>query len=315
MGPAFVIAVVWAMLAQVAAPPPQESKPAAENAPQETAGQPPQVLVNSGKPMQLPFQCTEDDIQWAGLSCTDEDPCPIYLELTAVESVGNKLFAVGNVHSPTMTLYSILLASDDAGKNWREPHQRLRGSSLDQIQFVDFENGWISGQLLHPLPRDPFLLITSDGGKSWRRRPVFGESRPGAVLQFWFQSRTSGALVVDRQQSEEGSRYELYESPNGGETWMIRESNDRPIRLKRSPAAGGWRIRADGKTKAFHIERQAGEQWQSVSAFQIPVAPCRPEPRAQPQPPQEPDAPAAESAAPASPAPPRRPPTLNRPPR
>ena len=46
----------------------------------------PPVLENAGKPMLLPFGCTQDDVQWAGLSCPADEPCPVYLELAAVES-------------------------------------------------------------------------------------------------------------------------------------------------------------------------------------------------------------------------------------
>ena len=62
------------------------------------------ALENSGKPMLAPFQCTEEDIQSFGLSCSEEEPCPIYLELSAFEPVGNQLFAAGNIHSAASTL-------------------------------------------------------------------------------------------------------------------------------------------------------------------------------------------------------------------
>src|SRR5579872_434116 len=82
------------------------------------AAQEPAVLENLGKPILLPFRCTQEDIQSAGLSCSAEEPCPMYLELTAVEAIGDKLFATGNIHSTTATLYSLLLGSDDAGRTW-----------------------------------------------------------------------------------------------------------------------------------------------------------------------------------------------------
>ena len=44
----------------------------------------PPILENTGKPVVVPFQCSAEDIQAAGLSCSEDDPCPIYLELTAV---------------------------------------------------------------------------------------------------------------------------------------------------------------------------------------------------------------------------------------
>jgi hypothetical protein len=268
------------------------------------------VLQNAGKPMVVDFRCTNDDIQWAGLNCSEEEPCPVYLELTAVESVGNKIFAAGNIHSAASTLYSILLASDDAGKTWREPYQRVRGASLDHIQFVDFENGWISGQTVQPLPQDPFLLITSDGGKTWRQRPMFSEARSGAIVQFWFGSRINGSLVLDRGQSGEFGRWELYESPNGGETWMLRETNERQIRLKRSAGANtDWRIRADAASKAFHIERRQGERWGGLGAFLVRMPECKPAAEAAAAPAAE-EKP-AESAAPVEPV--KRPaPTLRR---
>src|SRR5262249_13010155 len=80
----------------------------------------PAVLENSGKPLTPRYQCTEEDIQSFGLGCTEDEPCPMYLELSTFESVGNQIFAAGNIHSSTSTLYSILLATSDGGKTWRE---------------------------------------------------------------------------------------------------------------------------------------------------------------------------------------------------
>src|ERR1035437_4455571 len=68
----------------------------------------PLVLQNTGKPMLVPFRCTEEDIRSAGLTCSEQDPCPVYLELAAVESTGIRIFAAGNLHAATATLYTIL---------------------------------------------------------------------------------------------------------------------------------------------------------------------------------------------------------------
>jgi hypothetical protein len=268
------------------------------------------ALVNAGKPLAVPFQCGEEDMQWAGMSCTAEEPCPVYLELAAVEAAGNSLFVTGNLHSSATTLYSVLLASSDAGKTWTEPHDRIRGAGLDQIQFFDFESGWATGQILHPLPQDPFLLITQDGGKSWRRAPVFSENRFGSIVQFWFQSKKEGHVVVDRGQSTDSSRYERYETPNAGDTWMIREASDQPIKLRRAPAAeAAYRIRADGPSQSFRIEKRQGAGWTGVAAFLVRAAECKPPERVLAEPP--PEQPAETPAAP-PPAAPRKPPTLKR---
>ena len=229
--------------------------------------------------MRVPFRCTEDDMRWAGMSCTQQEPCPVYLELTAVEAVGNQLFAAGNIHAQTITLYSVLLGSADSGKTWREPHERIRGAGLDRIQFADFENGWTSGEALSPLPQDPFLLITSDGGKTWRQHAIFSESRVGSIQQFFFNSKNDGSLVIDRGRGSDGERYELYESPNAGETWMVKEASNQPIRLKAIPASpAAWRVQADGPTQSFRIEHQQGARWVLAAAFAVNVGACAPLP-------------------------------------
>src|SRR5580698_922858 len=88
----------------------------------------PLILVNEGKPITLPYQCTGEDIRWAGMTCSEDDPCPIYLELSAADGMGNRIFTAGNIHSDTVTLYSVLLGSDDAGQTWTTVTDSYRGS-------------------------------------------------------------------------------------------------------------------------------------------------------------------------------------------
>ncbi len=245
------------------------------------------LLHSSSGPMHVGFRCTDEDLQWAGLTCSDDEPCPIYLEFSHIAAVGQKIFATGNIHSSSNTLYSIFLASDDSGLSWREAVPRIRGGEFDHIQFFDFETGWVSGQMLQPLPGDAFLLLTTDGGKTWRRRPVLDEDSPGSLVAFWFDTRKTGSLVMDRGQSS-GNRYQLYESTNGGESWMIRQMSSDPIKLRSAPPlddGGGWRIRADSATKSFRIEKRDGESWKSIASFLLRLADCKPEPRTEAPPP------------------------------
>ena len=232
-------------------------------------------LENTGKPMHIAFECTEVDMQASGLACPDEEPCPVYLELTNIEAVGNKLFLPGNLHTPTTTIYSILLSTDDAGKTWSEPHTRIPLAGLDQIQFIDFQNGWISGANLQGAPRDPFLLITTDGGKTWRQRPVYEDSRLGVIERFWFDSPQQGTMLVDARL--ESNVRELYETRTGGESWSLRQASADPIRFPKTKDAGsaGWRIRADSSTKSYAVEKSEGQRWQKVASFLVHVGSCK----------------------------------------
>ena len=138
--------------------------------------------------------------------------------------------------------------------------RRIPGGSLTDIQFLDFETGWISGHILHPDARDPFFLISSDGGKSWRRRPVYSEPKTGSIERFRFTSKTSGQMMIDRGQAgENGLRYELWESLTGGESWNVRQVDTKPMPFPEGdPGPKPLRIRADAASKTYRIEQQEG---------------------------------------------------------
>jgi photosystem II stability/assembly factor-like uncharacterized protein len=232
-------------------------------------------IENTGKPMRVPLECTEADSAAVGLSCSEEEPCPVYLELANLEAAGDKLFLTGNLHTHTLTLFSILLATEDAGRTWTEPQPRIRASGLDQIQFFDFQNGWISGANLQGAPRDPFFLITTDGGKTWHQKPVFEESRVASIERFWFESRENGTMLVDARL--DNNHHELYETRTGGESWAMRQESVDSIHFPKTTEAGttGWRLRADAQSHSYVIEKSQGERWQRTASFLVDAGACK----------------------------------------
>jgi hypothetical protein len=249
----------------------------------------PKPLVFAGSPIVLEPRCRSNDLAELGLSCSSHDPCVIYLEIASIEAVGDRLVLAGNLHTSSVTVESVLLVSEDGGANWTEPSSRISAATLDQIQFLDFEYGWISGQVMAALARDAFFLLSRDGGKTWRRQNVFSEPRVGAIESYWFTARNGGLMAIDRLQSaENGMRYELYESQTGGENWSLRQMAEKPIPINR-PAKGEPSVRAhpDPSGKHYRIERNSGSDWVLVSSFAIRAADCSPTP---PEP--QPEAPA-----------------------
>jgi hypothetical protein len=231
-----------------------------------------------GKPIAIEATCGEAEMSEYGLSCTEDEPCPVYLELAAAESAGSKLFASGNLHAGTATLWSILLSSENNGQSWTEPFGRVRGAALDQLQFPGFATGFVAGHTASALAKDPFILRTSDGGENWSRLPLFEEGAVGLIEQFHFESATRGTVGVDRGRPGVG-RYVTLETENGGESWAVRQSAAvRPPRPPReaSPLA---RILADAGSKSFRIERRESGAWKTAAAFSVAAGVCRPEPR------------------------------------
>lgn len=259
-----------------------------------------EVLEFKGKALQVQAACTEDDIESLGIACTAETPCPLYLELTSHGAASNRLFVAGNLHTERATMSSIVLASEDGGRTWSEPHPRIKHASLDQTQFFDLQTGWISGQVVGALPRDPFFLLTTDGGKTWRQRSVFSESAPGSVDQFVFESPKVGSVIIDRTAGAEGGRYTLMESQTGGESWSIRSVDRTRGKLPApSPVSSAWRLQPHAATKAYRIERkEANGGWIMVSSFLIHAGECKPtEVSELREPPPEPDQPSADAVA------------------
>ena len=234
-------------------------------------------LINSGDPMRVAYGCAEEDLQWAGMSCSDGTPCAIYLELNSVIADGKKIVVAGDLHGNSATIGSVLLQSDDSGATWREPAPRIRGSALDQLQFFNSQIAWAAGETLYPLPRNPFFLVTTDGGISWRQHAIGEEDSPGAVQRFWFDSEKHGEVIVDAGNVAVDGRYLSYESETGGESWSLEGKSGQLPKLRHAPPIEdqGWRARPSSDGKALRIEHRSEGKWTQMASFLIEVAKCR----------------------------------------
>lgn len=233
------------------------------------------LLLRAQAPQKLDKICSAEDVDFFGLTCSEDDPCPVFLELAAVETNGLSLFLTGNLHTVNTTLFALLLKSDDAGKTWTEAQTRIRSAALDQIQFADFQHGWIGGVKLEPLPKDPFLMITADGGTTWKPAPLFEETHFGSIQQFWFDSTAHGQLILDASQGQ-NKRYELYETKTGGASWEQREAATGKTQLAQARPSeyASWRVRADAN--AYRVEGKSGaERWEAVATFAIHAGDCK----------------------------------------
>ncbi len=278
------------------APPGTSAPPAASATPAPPPPPEPVRLEFSGKPLAVPFACTEETLQTVGLSCPESEPCPIFVELAALDATGGRLVVTGNIHSSATTFSSLMLMSEDGGKTWTEPVERIPQTVLEGVQFVDAMTGWAGGQLLTTLPRDPFFLVTTDGAKTWRKRPISDESRVAAIDSFYFESRTDGGMVLDRTRGGmPNAKYELYETKTGGDTWMLREVTGKPLKLRKTAplVLPEFRLRADAPSQTHRVERRQGQRWTTLASFLVRLPDCRitdKELAPPPEPPADPDA-------------------------
>lgn len=235
------------------------------------------LLLAGQDATRVEYTCPASDVEKFGLTCSADEPCDVFLELASAEGVGSTVLAAGNLHTVTTTLYGVLLMSGDGGKTWSEPAPRIEGAALDQVQFSDFQHGWASGVMEEPLARDPFFLVSADGGKTWRNRPVFHETHYGSIQQFWFDSAKSGQLILERSQGA-ASAYEIYETANGGDTWTIKEAGSKNPRLAKAPSrdSAAFRVRTDAVSKTNRIERRtSGGSWENIASFAVRAGVCK----------------------------------------
>ncbi len=218
--------------------------------------------------------CPTEDADALGLDCSEDQPCPVYLELSSADGFGSSVFVSGNLHTSDTTMFGLLLASSDAGKTWTEPVKRIRAAALAQIQFADDQHGWVAGMMLDPLPRAPFLLSTVNGGELWHRTPLSSERDFGSIEQFWFDSDDRGQAVVDRSQGK-NEKYELYSTSDGGESWSLKTSSEEDIHLDgaRPPDKANWRVMAD--KGEYLVQRRSATGWETLAKFPIRAGECK----------------------------------------
>lgn len=230
------------------------------------------ILPLAAQQVHVDYTCTAEDIDAFGLSCSEQRPCPIFFEVSAVDAIGSTVFVAGDIHTATTTLYGVLLSTDDGGVSWNEAIARLRSTAFEHMQ-VRGDHAWLSGQKLEPLPKDPFLLITTDGGKDWHARPLFEESRFGSITQFWFDSATAGQLIFDASVGKD-VKQELYATMTGGENWEIKQTSPKALKLAGTHASA-WTAAAPAGSKTYLIERGAGARKETLARFLIHIGDCK----------------------------------------
>ena len=89
----------------------------------------------------------------------------------------------------------------DGGRTWKAKPSGTE-LALYNVQFVDAQNGWISGQ-------DGLILHTTDGGESWQKQNT---GVPVPIFALWFLDKNHGWAV--------GQQATYLRTTDGGATWQ-----------------------------------------------------------------------------------------------
>jgi len=207
-------------------------------------------------------------------------------------------WAVGNFepprHGETDGAESLIISTDDGGKNWHRQHSGIFGKPLRNVYFRDASEGWVVGD-------GGTLIYTNDSGQSWKRletgtqnnlHDVFIAGGTGWVVGDWgtllkstdggktwidvggtswprnralrgihFVNDTHGWIITYSSGQESGH---IYATIDGGETWTEQFATESALfSLHFSDKMRGWVV---GDRRSLFATTDGGKTWELVTA-------------------------------------------------
>ena len=117
-------------------------------------------------------------------------------------------------------------------------------------------------------------MITADGGKTWRQRPLFEETRFGSITQFWFDSPNNGELIFDDSVGK-ATNQELFATKTGGENWEVKQTSTKALHLPNARPPATWIVSAASGSKTYLIEHVVNGKKETVARFLIHIGDCK----------------------------------------
>jgi photosystem II stability/assembly factor-like uncharacterized protein len=166
------------------------------------------------------------------------------------------------------SLRGLVLGTGDGGRTWRELKDRSgKGApfSINDVWFTSATDGWAAGGNLEDNEED-VLLRTTDGGRTWERRPTGAAEYLRAVQ---FVDRDHGWVVgmtVDTvDPSGPPGPSKILATSDGGATWVVQLTAPRSFYdVLFVDALHGWAV---GDRAAIYATTDGGRTWRQQSRF------------------------------------------------
>jgi hypothetical protein len=157
----------------------------------------------------------------------------VFFEPTGLAATGERLFVFGAFQTPTVTVRSFILLSQNGGKTFKEIGPPFHAGEVIDIVFPDATCGFaLIGQTTAG-PGELRLLRTTDSGKTWEILPIIPKGHStGRLVRFSFTSPTHGEIVLAYTDENPQNLRQVLVTEDGGLTWQAFETKFDPSKPK-----------------------------------------------------------------------------------
>lgn len=172
-----------------------------------------------------------------------------------------------------------VLRSTDGGKTWFKIASGIASVHHPaSLHFLSATRGWITGNVGETLPRRPYLLVTSDGGYTWKQQnlpvpPQLTLSDSELVAELPQLLTAQVGILPIRYETHKGAGVFFCVTRDGGTTWTYTTPLTLPSSPSRSGTVGlgywgssfadvnhGWVTDAD----ALYVTSDGGRRWTKI---------------------------------------------------
>jgi sialidase-1 len=140
---------------------------------------------------------------------------------------------------PASACLTLLVHSDDGGRNWSAPVDITasvkRGAPVTSVATgpgvgIQLEEGAHAGRILMPFNQGPagdwrvYAAFSDDGGDTWSMGAIAAEDGHGHANEVQFAERSDGTVVLVARQFGGGAQRKTAASSDGGEHWTTLKS-------------------------------------------------------------------------------------------
>lgn len=130
------------------------------------------------------------------------------------------IFLFGDLATPAASIRSLLLLSENGGRNWREVMTPVIGSQVIRLTFLDNRTGWALVERTVEDPGQLSLYATRDFGRSWQKVSNIPKRHyRGQVTDLGFLDANNGRMEILYEGGVPTDGFAVMITSNGGVTW------------------------------------------------------------------------------------------------